>query len=123
LVGTGNPVRIELPKGTVARLLASAEEQLATLDGQFWGEPGCDIEQFHYQPDAAKRPRAYRVNKGQAAVEGLRPAQLGVLAQHLCKTLPDAPNEDPRVDRLASRVREALAQLGGEIPAAPIAPR
>ncbi len=123
LVGTGNPARIELPKGTVTRLLASAAEQLSELKGQFWGEPGCDIEQFHYQPDAAKRPRAYRVNKGQAAVEGLRPAELGVLAQHLCKTLPDAPSDDPRIDRLASRVREALAQLGGEIPAAPIAPR
>lgn len=123
LVGTGNPARIALPAGTVAKLLASAEQLFASLDGQFWGEPGCDIEQFHFQPNTETRPRAFRVNKGQAAVKDLRPKPLGELAALLCAALPDEVSTDPRVDRLASRVREALRRLGGELPDVPIEPR
>ena len=124
LVGTGNPTRIPLPKGTVAKLLDSATKLLGTLEGQFWGEPGCDIEQFHFQPNPDQRPRAFRVNKGQAAIKGLRPRALGELAQLCCATLPDEPGSlNPGVQRLASRVLEALERIGGKLPAAPIETR
>lgn len=116
LVGTGNSARIALPAGSVKKLLAAATKLFTSLDGQFWGEPGCDIEQFHFQPDAETRPRAFRVNKGQTAVKDLRPKALSELAALLCASIPDETSTDPRIDHLASRVTEALKRLGGEFP-------
>ena len=113
-VGTGNPARVELPKGSVARLMQKAQALFESLDGRFWGEPGCDLEQFHFRPLGEKRTRSYRVNKGPDAVDGLRPAALSELATLFCETLP-ADGDDPRLASLAERVREALSVLGGPI--------
>lgn len=126
-VGTGNAVAIELEPGTVARLAEQAKTLFEKLAGQFWGEPGCDLEQFHWAPAALEprdpeakrppRPRAFRINKGPEAVEGLRPEPLRELAVLLVATLPET-GDDPRTRDLARRVRETLEVLGGSLAAA-----
>ncbi|MDP6538013.1 MAG: hypothetical protein QF903_03660 [Planctomycetota bacterium] len=112
-VGAGTAVRVQLPKGTTAALLA---ESTACFDGlgerRLFGEPGCDLERFRLRPDPSVRSRAAVVSKGQAAVEGLRPAALSRLAERLVATLPE-DGDDPRLRRLRSRVAEALAAIGG----------
>lgn len=122
-VGTGNPAVVPLPEGTTAKLLAEAQQRIEQLEGQFWGEPGCDLEQFHFQPDPDARPRAFRVNKGQAAVPNLRPEALGHLARSLAETLPNERSKDPRLHMLRSRVLDALSILGGKLPVSAGAPR
>ncbi|MAF65031.1 MAG: hypothetical protein CMJ84_05135 [Planctomycetes bacterium] len=112
-VGTGNAVMVQLPAGTVAGLLTASEACFAELGGRrLFGEPGCDIERFRFRPDPAGRSRAVVISKGQAAVEGLRPAALARLARLLVATLP-TDGLDPRLSNLRARVEAALAAIGG----------
>lgn len=113
-VGLGNPVRVELAAGTVAKLLAEAELRVAELgQGRLWGEPGCDVEQFHLRPSGAGRSSSFVVSKGQAFVAGLRPGPLGKLARAMLATLPE-DGDDPRLEDLRARVESALLAIGGE---------
>lgn len=116
-VGAGNAVAIELPEGSVARLLEAAERAIEPLGKQrLWGNPGCDLEQLHWRPDPEGRTSRYLVSKGQKSVEGLRPDALGELFALLVATLPE-DGSDPRTTNLRARVREALAAVGGPLPA------
>jgi hypothetical protein len=118
LVGTGRPARVALEPGTVARLrgeLAALLEELG--DRRFWGEAGCDLEQLRVV-GADGELRTYLVSKGQAAVEGLRPAALARIEALLLATLPDAwpgPGVDPRTEVLRRRTREVLEAVGGPL--------
>jgi hypothetical protein len=51
--------------------------------------------------------------KGPEPVPDLRPAALDPLAVQLVRTLPDAASDDPRLDRLRSRVAATLVAVGG----------
>lgn len=117
LVGTGNPARLPLPEGSVARLLQAGAEHVAGLGGAtHWGDAGCDAEVFYWRPSGQGRPTVLRLSKGPEAVEGLRPAPLGALATALLETLPDAEaGRDPRLVELRSQVRAGLAAVGGEL--------
>lgn len=116
LVGKGNPAVLRLDPGTTAALLAEAETRLAATDGQlFWGEPGCDMEQLHVRLPDEDATRTLILSKGPEPVEGLRPDPLDRLARKLVATLPDIESPDPRLDRLATRVRETLGALGGPL--------
>ena len=114
-VGTGNPARVELPEGTVARLIEEASDQLARLeDRRVWGEPGCDLEQLHWLAEPGGRVMTFRVSKGPNSVANLRPLPLNRLVSKLLLTLPEDGNE-PRLHNLRGRVEEALLVLGGAI--------
>ncbi len=116
LVGTGNAARVELPEGTVARLVEAAKPLLAKLgDARTWGEPGCDVELLYWRPEPGARASVLRVSKGPDAVDGLRPDALGELVRALVATLPSG-GEDPRVDDLAARTEDVLGALGGPLP-------
>ncbi|MEM7515748.1 MAG: hypothetical protein AAF368_02335, partial [Planctomycetota bacterium] len=117
-VGLGHPERIELPSGTTAALHAQAAELLQKLEGRFFGEPGCDMEQVHFLAKASEeegarppRPKAFRVNKGPDAVEGLRPQALTALAKLMLASLPAGVEEDD----LRARTRLALEAIGGAL--------
>ncbi len=114
-VGRGNPTRFELPEGTVARLMHEASRVLSTLeDRKVWGEPGCDSEQLFYWPRSVDRASVYRISKGQAIVEGLRPPALGHLFSLMAATVPESGTG--RLVGLASQVRAALQAVGGDLP-------
>lgn len=117
LVGLGNPARVPLPAGTAERLLATAAERLAELgDRRFHGEPGCDVEHFHWRPDPAGSSAVWVVSKGPETVEGLRPEALGRLYARLLETLPAGSATDPRLDHLRSRAEAAARSIGGALP-------
>ncbi len=113
LVGMGRPAVVPLPAGTVAALVEDGTEDIADLKRRFFGSPGCDVEQFHWQP--GEDPMVWLVSKGPEAVEDLRPAELGELYARLVATLPDDPADDPRLDRLRSRTLAALEAIGGPL--------
>lgn len=115
-VGSGSPVAVELAPGTVAELKAAAAESLAEIgDARFFGAPGCDLEQLHWKPEANERVTTIAISKGPDAVADLRPAALTALVRRLVATLPDARDDDARLDRLRTRVVDALSVLGGPI--------
>lgn len=114
-VGTGNAALVTLTEGTVKRLRDGIERRLAELgDTRYWGESGCDLEQFRLL-DGAGELQVYLLSKGQANAGDLRPEALDAVAQLLLATLPDAESPDPRLTRLRSRARAALVVLGGEL--------
>ena len=114
-VGTGNPAVVPLAKGSVARLRGGLERRLAELgDERYWGESGCDLEQFRLV-DSSGSLQSYLLSKGQAAAGDLRPDALDDMAELLLATLPDAESPDPRLSRLRTRARAALEVLGGEL--------
>ena len=113
LVGTGRPARVALPRGTTWRLQQRVAAMIAALDGRTWGEPGCDLERFHL-PQTDGKVAAYQVSKGPDAVKDLRPGLLTGLVGEMLATLPE-DGEDPRLQDLRARVREALAVLGGAV--------
>jgi hypothetical protein len=116
LVGQGNPAVLQLPPGTSKRLLAEARARLDEVGEQlFWGAPGCDMEQLHVRVPGEDGTRTLILSKGPETVAGLRPAPLGALARALVATLPDGPSPDPRLERLATHVRETLVALGGPL--------
>lgn len=109
LVGTGRPQAINLPEGSVARLEKLMGEELNSLGAErYWGEPGCDMEQFRWV-DAEGKVQAFLISKGQAEVQNLRPKALGRVARALVASIPTG--SDPS---LAAEVRTALELLGGE---------
>jgi len=115
-VGTGRAIAVELEPGTVERLVALAEQRIEELgDARFFGAPGCDLEQLHWRPSDDGRVTTIAISKGPDAVSDLRPDALDALVAELVRTLPDEPHADPRLDRLRSRVLEALAVLGGPL--------
>lgn len=112
-VGQGRPVRVRLAPGTVAGLIAAAEEAARVTPRRFFGAPGCDLEQLHLlQPGGELR--TWIVSKGPEPIDGLRPAALSELFARLLAGVPDEPHADPRLDRLRSRCRAALLSIGGE---------
>ena len=117
-VGTGTPLALPLPPGTVAGLSEALRAQAAAVgEERYWGEVGCDLEQLRLVgPDGAID--VFLISKGQAAVPDLRPAALDAMARRLVESIPDTSAEeaarDPRADGLRRRVREALLVLGGE---------
>jgi hypothetical protein len=109
IVGTGMGQVLKLEPGTVARLEKLVEEQLDTLGTQrYWGEMGCDLEQFRWV-DGEGKVRAYLISKGQAKVSDLRPAALDRVARALVGSIPG-----PADTELAHEIRRALELLGGE---------
>ena len=115
LVGTGNAASLELSAGTTARLAEAARAHFEALGSErFWGQPGCDIEAFHWQAPGAEHPLAFQIAKGPERAPDLRPAALTELARALLATLPDEPDPDVRLDRLRSQVRAALEAVGGD---------
>ena len=116
LVGQGRPARVQLPKGTVAKLSASGAAHLRELeDRRFFGKPGCDMEHFLWRAEVGGDTSVWLISKGPDAVENLRPKALGEFYKQLLETLPDEPSKLPRTDRLRSRVRATLAALGGPV--------
>lgn len=114
LVGQGNPARVQLEEGTVAHLAGIAGGTWeATGDVRFWGEAGCDLEQLHAALEGWPTPQTLILAKGPEPVPDLRPEVLDPLTVQLVRTLPDAPSDDPRLDRLRSRVEAALLAVGG----------
>jgi len=105
LIGMGNPTRLALPPGTVARLLTLAEAQLARVERPFFGTPGCDLEMLRHVPAPGTPPRTFIVSKGEAKVEGLRPEPLGELLRALVASIPDEP--------LRTAAAETMAAVGG----------
>lgn len=113
LVGRGIPARVQLPAGTTQTLARIATERSAKLgDKRFWGNPGCDQETFHLR-DANGKDHVVLISKGPLPVLGLRPSPLGGVATDLLASLPDAEHEDPRLNRLRSRVDACLEAIGG----------
>ncbi len=112
LVGTGNPARVELEKGTTAKLLKLAlAAATAVEDRRLWGEAGCDHEQF-YLAIEGETVDTFRVSKGPAPVADLRPDALDALVRALVATLPES-GSDPRLTDLRDRTRRALEAVGG----------
>ena len=101
----GNPTRLALPPGTVARLLALAEAQLARVERPVFGTPGCDLEMLRCVPAPGASPRTFIVSKGEARVEGLRPEPLGELLRALVASIPD--------ETLRTAAAETMAAVGG----------
>lgn len=113
LVGTGNPASVELPKGTTAKLVKLAREAATAEDRRIWGEPGCDHEQFYVALEG-ESVETFRMSKGPAPVDDLRPDALDALARALLTTLPES-GTDPRLANLRERTRHALEAVGGPI--------
>ncbi|MBL8900936.1 MAG: HEAT repeat domain-containing protein [Planctomycetes bacterium] len=116
-VGLGNAARLPLAPGTSEKLLAAADAAFRKLGAErFFGEPGCDLEDYLWRPAGSPRAEVFRLSKGPQAVQGLRPAALQELARLLVASLPtETDASDPRTVELARRVREALIALGGEL--------
>ncbi|MBK9383693.1 MAG: HEAT repeat domain-containing protein [Planctomycetes bacterium] len=116
-VGLGNAARLPLAPGTSEKLFAAADAAFRKLGAErFFGEPGCDLEDYLWRPPGAARAEVFRLSKGPQAVPGLRPAALQELARLLVASLPaETDASDPRTTELARRVREALIALGGEL--------
>ena len=116
LVGQGRPARVQLPRGTVARLSKSGAAHLSELeDRRFFGTPGCDMEHFLWRDAVGSDTSVWIISKGPETVENLRPKALGEFLAELLETLPDEPSNFPRTDRLRTRVRATLAALGGPV--------
>ncbi len=113
LVGTGNPTVIELEPGTVASLRETIAACLAELgETRVFGIPGCDVEQFHWQPFAGAKDRTVAVSKGPEPIEGLRPPALGRLFGLLVASIP----EQELAPGLRERLVEGLTTIGGPLP-------
>lgn len=115
LLGTGNPARVSLPKGTAKALRGVAREALPAFARGLHGKPGCDREEYTFV-DAAGGIHAVRVSKGPEPVADLRPEPLDRIAAALVAVLP-ASGDDARVAELRRRTREALEAVGGTLPA------
>jgi hypothetical protein len=112
LVGTGNPVTVDLPPGTVAGLREPISALLAELgETRVFGIPGCDVEQFHWQPEADAKDRTIVVSKGPEPIEGVRPQPLRKLYALLVASIP----EQASLPNLRERVVEALTVVGGPL--------
>ena len=109
LVGTGAATSIELEPGSVAALSELISKEFALLESdRFWGEPGCDLEQFRWlNEDGAVQ--AYLISKGQAKVQDLRPDALDRVAKALVDSIPASTGST-----LGQEIRTALELLGGE---------
>lgn len=108
-VGSGHPREVPLAKGTSAELLEAAGAAIAKQgEGKsFFGQAGCDAEMYYWRPDGSGKTRTLHVSKGPDAVEGLRPAALGELAQIIVDAIPEGA--------LREDVRAALLAVGGEL--------
>lgn len=113
LVGQGNPAVIDLPQGTAARLAEAATARTEELEARTVGEPGCDLEIFYWRPESFAN--MWIVSKGPQPVKDLRPVPLSTLHADLVETLPEGDHDDPRLADLRSRIRDALAAVGGAL--------
>lgn len=113
MVGEGTPATIKLPEGTVAKLLQSGAVHTGAVEARMTGQAGCDLEMFHWRPE--RTPTMWIVSKGADPIPNLRPAPLSTFARELLSTLPDEESDDPRMDRLQSRLLDALEVVGGSI--------
>lgn len=114
LVGLGRPARVQLPKGTTARLAALARGEVATLQRPFFGTPGCDIEMLRLADSPGGSARTWVVSKGQASVADLRPEALGRVMRALIESIPsDLDASDPRLADLRAAARETMESVGG----------
>ena len=124
LVGQGNPVTLDLPAGTTARLeelLVSALEEVGTQ--RMFGTPGCDLEQLLLR---GERSETLLLVKGPEPVPGLRPAALAQAWSALAASLPrevEPSQDDPRLRDLRARALRILASLGGPVEAAGSGPQ
>ncbi len=108
LLGTGNPVAIDLPEGTTKALLDRARAVAAELgEARAFGVAGCDVEQLHWLAEDGAKVRTIVVSKGPDPVENLRPDVLGELYRALESSIPEPG--------LRERLREALAAVGGPL--------
>lgn len=121
IVGFGNPLRIQLPKGTTAALVAAGKVAQAPLEGKvFWGRAGCDIEGYFLpRADATiAGPLQLILAKNEEPTQGLRPGALTKFGAALAASIPSTESmsqADSRTQRLASRVRAAFASIGGAV--------
>ncbi len=116
LVGQGNPVALDLPAGTTARLeelLANGLEAIGTQ--RMFGTPGCDLEQLLLR---GARSETLLLVKGPEPVPGLRPEALSRAWSALAASLPEETGldgTDPRLQDLRARALRILASLGGPV--------
>ena len=121
VVGVGNPARIQLATGTTDALVAAGKEAQAPLKDQvFWGRAGCDMEGYYLPRLDTSIPSLLNliIAKNEEPIEGLRPAPLSEFGAALAASVPSAEEldqEDDRTRALATRVREALASIGGPV--------
>ena len=107
----GNPVQVPLEPGTVERILAAVTEHLGSLEGESWGEPGCDTEQLYVRADPEASARIWRVSKGADPVPGLRPKALGLALTALVDAVPSEVSEAS----VHGRLRAAFRAVGGPL--------
>ena len=117
LVGRGNPARVPMGRDLIDELLGTTEAASQKLEGAvLFGEPGCDMEQFLWNPPDSPRLQRWVIAKGPEAQEGLRPEALSGLGRELLASLPDRDSTDPRLKNLRTRVKQALESVGGSLP-------
>lgn len=120
LIGDGNPAVLQLPEGTTAKLIAASRDtQLETGDSVFWGQPGCDSEQYRMPRigDAPQGLQHLTIAKGEEKVVDLRPGAVRQLGAAMLASLPKAAEgaQDPRIQDLRLRVEAAFASIGGSV--------
>ncbi len=120
LVGQGNPAQVQLPTGTVAALVQLKAKTLSAMGTRrLIGQPGCDLEQFHYIEQGGAT--MWIVACGPDPIPDLRPDTLSSFGQALVATLsaieqgPEANPLDARLVNLKQRTMDALEAIGGEL--------
>ena len=113
VIGEGDAHIVQLPEGATARLLTRAEGALEALgDERSFGDPGCDLERYHFKLPGSLRSKTVQLTKGPDAVPNLRPAALHPLAEAMIKSAGMGGLGDSW-DR---RVELTFEGLGGPLP-------
>ena len=87
VIGEGDTDIRQLPEGSTARLLERAQAALETLgDQRSFGDPGCDLERYHFRLPDTTRARTIQLSKGPEAVPDLRPAALHPVAEAMIRS-------------------------------------
>lgn len=111
-IGSGpSPIVLQLPKGSVARLLEATTADLAELEPATWGEPGCDAEQLYLRPDPDSPAKVWRLSKGADPVEGLRPDAMSKVFGMVQRLVPE--NDEGQAGR--AQLVKAFESVGGSL--------
>jgi len=91
VIGEGDTDIRQLPEGSTARLLERAQAALETLgDQRSFGDPGCDLERYHFRLPDTTRAWTIQLSKGPEAVPDLRPAVLHPVAGAMIRSAGEA---------------------------------